>query len=111
MDHVCIVKWAHRCDLVRALPEELLYFLISLQEQGDTLAPGIQTMPSRLICATMFCLLRRLLKSRNLWIAMSLTVSTVCTSISARPFYTKKSKPVVVYALVSVYLLCARTCG
>ena len=30
---------------------------------------------------------------------MSLPVSTVCTSISARPFYTKISKPVVAYAL------------
>ena len=57
MENVFNVKWAHPCDLVRALPEELLYFLISLQEQGDTLAPGIQTMTSRLICATMFCLL------------------------------------------------------
>ena len=111
MDHVCLVKWAHRCDLVRALLEELLYFMISLQEQGDTLAPGIQTMSSRLICATMFCLLWRLVKSRNLWIAMSLTVSTVCTSIPARLFYTKISKPVVAYALVFVYFLCARTLG
>ena len=30
---------------------------------------------------------------------MPLSVSTVCTSISARPFYTKISKPVVAYAL------------
>ena len=59
----------------------------------------------------MFCLLWRLLKYRNLWIAMSLPVSTVCTSISARPFYTKISKPVVAYALGFVYLLCARTRG
>ena len=59
----------------------------------------------------MFCLLWRLVKSRNLWIAMSLPVSTVCTNISARPFYTKISKPVVAYALGSVYLLCARTRG
>ena len=71
----------------------------------------IQTMPSRLICATMFCLLWRPVKSRNLWIAMSLPLSTVCTSISARPFYPKISKPVVAYALGSVYLLCARTRG
>ena len=103
MEHVCVVKWA--------LPEELLYFLISLQEQGDTLAPGIQTMSSRLICATMFCLLWRLVMSQNLWIAMSLPVSTVCTSISARPFYSKISKRVVAYALGSVYLLCTRTRG
>ena len=59
----------------------------------------------------MFCLLWRLVKSRNLWIAMSLPVSTVCTNISARPFYTKISNPVVAYALGSVYLLCARTRG
>ena len=88
-------------------------FLISQQEQDDTLTRGIQTIPSRLSCTTMFCLLWRLVKSRNLLvaIAMSLPVSAVCTSISARPFYTKISEPVVAYALGSVYLLCARSRG
>ena len=59
----------------------------------------------------MFCLFWRLVKSRNLWIAMSLPVSTVCTIISAGAFYIKISKPLVAYALGSVYLLCARTRG
>ena len=84
-------------------------FLISQQEQGDTLAQGIQTIPSRLSCTIMFCLLWRLVKSWNLLVAMSLPVSAVCTSISARPFYTKVSEPVVAYALGSVYLLCERS--
>ena len=47
-------------------------FLISQQEQDDTLTRGIQTIPSRLSCTTMFCLLWRLVKSRNLLVAMSL---------------------------------------
>ena len=51
------------------------------------------------------------MKSWNLLVAMSLPVSAVCTSISARPFYTKVSEPVVAYALGSVYLLCARSRG
>ena len=82
-------------------------FLISQQEQDDTLTRGIQTKPSRLSCTTMFCQLWRLVKSRNLLVAMSLPVSAVCTSISARPFYTKVSEHVVAYALGSAYLLCA----
>ena len=86
-------------------------FLISQQEQADTLAQGIQTIPSRLSCTTMFCQLWRLVKSRNLLVAMSLPVSTVCTSISARPFYNTVSEPVVAYALGSAYLLCARSHG
>ena len=90
--------------------EELSCFLISQQEQDDTLARGIQTIPSRLSCTTMFCQLWRL-KSRNLLVAMSLPVSAVCTSISARPFYTTVSEPVVAYALGSAYLLCARSRG
>ena len=51
------------------------------------------------------------MKSGNLRVAMSLPVSTVCTSISARHLYTNISESVVAYALESVYLLCARTCG
>ena len=86
-------------------------FLISQQEQDDTLARGIQTIPSRLSCTTMFCLLWRLVKSPNLFVAMSLPVSTVCTSISARPFCTTVSEPVVAYTLGSAYLLCARSRG
>ena len=89
--------------------EEL--FLISQQEQDDTLARGIQTIPSRLSCKTMFCQLWRLMKSRNLLVTMSLPVSAVCTSISARPFYNTVSEPVVAYALGSAYLLCVRSRG
>ena len=86
-------------------------FLISQQEQDDTLTRRIQTIPSRLSCAIMFCLFWRLVKSRNLLVAMSLPVTAVCTSISARPFYNTVSEPVVAYALGSAYLLCARSCG
>ena len=86
-------------------------FLISQQEQDDTLARGIQTIPSRLSCTTMFCQLWRLVKSQNLLVAMSLPVSAVCTSISARPFYNTVSEPVVAYALGSAYLLCTRSDG
>ena len=86
-------------------------FLISQQEQDDTFAQGTQTIPSRLSCTTMFCQLWRLVKSRNLLVAMSLPVSPVCTSISARPFYNTVSEPVVAYALGSAYLLCARSRG
>ena len=38
-------------------------------------------------------------------------VSAVWTAVSARQFYTKIFEPQVAYALGSVYLLCARTCG
>ena len=86
-------------------------FLISQQEPDDTLARGIRTIPSRLSCTTMFCQLWRLVKSQNLLVAMSLPVSAVCTSISARPFYNTVSEPVVAYALGSAYLLCARSHG
>ena len=75
------------------------------------MAPGIQTIPSRLSCTTRFCLLWRLVKSWNLWVATSLPVSAVLTAVSARQYYNKIFESVVVYALVSVYLLCARTCG
>ena len=75
------------------------------------MAPGIQTIPSRLSCTTRFCLLLRLVKSWNLWVATSLPVSAVWTAVSARQFYNKIFESVVVYALGSVYLLCARTCG
>ena len=86
-------------------------FLISQQELGDTLARGIQTIPSMLSCTTMFCQLWRLVKSRNILVAMSLPVSAVCSSISARPFYTTVFEPVVAYALGSAYLLRARSRG
>ena len=86
-------------------------FLISQQELDDPLARGIQTIPSRLSCTTMFCQLWRLMKSWNLLVAMSLPVFAVCTSISARPFYTTVSEPVVASALGSAYLLCARSRG
>ena len=113
IEHGCVVKWAHHKIVwpSQGFARRAVIFFISLQEQSDTLATGIQTIPSRLSCTTRFCLLWRLVKSRNLWIAMSLPVYTVCTSISARPFYTKISKPVVAYALGSLYLLCARTPG
>ena len=51
------------------------------------------------------------MKSLNLLVAMSLPVSAVCTSFSARPFYTTVSEPVVAYALGSAYLLYARSHG
>ena len=88
-----------------------MFFFISLQELGGTLVPGIQTIPSRLSYTTMFCLLCRLVMSRNLKVSMSLPVFAVRTSISARPFYTKIFEPLVAYAFGSVYLLCARTLG
>ena len=75
------------------------------------MAPGIQTIPSRLSCTTRFCLLWRLVKSWNLWVATSLPVSAVWTAVSARQFYNKIFESVVVYVLGSVYLLCTRTCG
>ena len=59
----------------------------------------------------MFCLLWRLVKSRNLKVSMSLPVFAVCTSISAWPFYTKIFEPLAAYAFGFVYLLCARTHG
>ena len=113
MENICIVKWVLNRILwpIQGFAKRAVMFLTSLQELGGTLAPVIQTIPPRLSCTILFCLLWRLVKSWNLWVAMPLSVSTVCTSISARPFYTKISKPVVAYALGSVYLLCARTRG
>ena len=113
MENICIVKWVLNKIVwtIQGFTRRAVMFLTSLQELGGTLAPVIQTIPSRLSCTTLFCLLWRLVKSWNLWVAMPLSVSTVCTSISARPFYTNISKPVVAYALGSVYLLFARTRG
>ena len=113
MEHIYIVKWPHHRIVWpnQGFARKAVMCLLSLQEQGGTLTPGIQTIPSRLSCTPMFCLLWRLVKSGNLGVAMSLPVSTVCTSISARHLYTNISESVVTYALESVYLLCARTCG
>ena len=113
MEHICIVEWFHHRIVwpSQGYVWRAVMFLISQQEQDDTLARGIQTIPSRLSCTIMFCQLWRLVKSRNLLVAMSLPVSAVCTSISARPFYTRVSEPVVAYALGSAYLLCARSRG
>ena len=101
MEHICIVEWAHHRIVwpSQGYVWRAVMFLISQQEQDDTLTRGIQTIPSRLSCTIMFCQLWRLVKSQNLLVAMSLPVSAVCTSISARPFYTTVSEPVVAYAL------------
>ena len=37
------------------------------------------------------------MKSRNLWVAMTVPMFAVSTSISARPFYTKISESVVLH--------------
>ena len=113
MEHICIVKWAHHRIVWpnQGFARKAFMCLLSLQEQGGPLTPGIQTIPSRLKCTSMFYLLWRLVKSGNLRVALSLPVSIVCTSISARHLYTNIFEPVVAYALGSVYLLCARTCG
>ena len=101
MEHICIVKWAHHRIVWpnQGFARKAVMCLLSLQEQGCTLTPGIQTIPSRLSCTSMFCLLWRLVKSGNLRVAMSLPVSTVYTSISARHLYTNISESVVAYAL------------
>ena len=91
----------------------LIFFTVFLKNRNisSKIKRSKVTDYAALSCTTMFCLLWRLVKSWNLWVATSLPESAVWTAISARQFYTKIFEPVVAYALGSVYLLCARTCG